>query len=113
MMMALSSQTATAAQWPQEHYEQAIQAPQARRVILVLEERNTILAFLVARAVAREWELENIVVAGQARRRSLGSRVLSEFLDMARQEKAEAIFLEVRESNGAARAFYEKWAFAE
>ena len=113
MMMALASQSATAAQWPREHYEQAIQLPQPRRVMLVLEEQTTIQAFLVARAVAHEWELENIAVAGAARRRGLGSSILGQFLDMAREEKAEAVFLEVRESNRAARAFYGKWAFAE
>jgi ribosomal-protein-alanine N-acetyltransferase len=113
MMMALASQSTSAAQWPREHYEQAIQLPQPRRVILVLEEQTTILAFLVARSVANEWELENIAVAGEAHRRGLGSHVLNEFLDIARQEKTEAVFLEVRESNRAARAFYEKWAFTE
>jgi len=77
--------------------------------MLVLEDQNTILAFLVARAVTFEWELENIVVA--SRRKGLGSLILNEFLNMARQEKAEAIFLEVRESNSAARSFYEKLAF--
>ena len=45
---------------------------------------------------------------------ALGSwiKILGQFLDMARQEKAEALFLEVRESIGRTR-FYEKWAFAE
>jgi ribosomal-protein-alanine N-acetyltransferase len=113
MMMALASQSTAAAQWPREHYEQAIQLPQPRRVMLVVEEQTAILAFLVARSVANEWELENIAVAGEAHRRGLGSHVLNEFLDIARQEKTEAVFLEVRESNRAARAFYEKWAFTE
>jgi ribosomal-protein-alanine N-acetyltransferase len=113
MMMAMASQAPTAAQWPREHFEQAIQISQPRRVMLVLEDQTAILAFLVARAVANEWELENIAVAHDARRRGIGSRILSEFLDMAQQQKAEAIFLEVRESNHAAFAFYQKWAFEE
>jgi len=109
-MMALSSQAPTAAQWPREHYENALHTLHPRRV-LVLEDQTAVLAFLVARAVANEWELENIAVANDARRRGIGSRILSEFLDIARQQKAEAIFLEVRESNHAALAFYQKWAF--
>ena len=32
---------------------------------------------------------------------------------MARARGAKAVFLEVRESNQAARALYEKWAFLE
>ena len=55
----------------------------------------------------------NIAVAGPARRRGLGTRLLGEFLDLARARGADAVFLEVRESNRAARALYEKWAFLE
>jgi len=58
-----------------------------------------------------EWEIENIALAGPARRRGLGTRLLGEFLDLARAQGAEAVFLEVRESNRAARALYEKWSF--
>jgi ribosomal-protein-alanine N-acetyltransferase len=112
-MMALASHAATAAQWTYEQYEQAIHAAQPRRIGLILEEQNAVLAFLVARAVDREWELENIAVAGLARRRGLGSRLLGEFLDLIRREQAEAVFLEVRESNLAARSLYEKWAFQQ
>ena len=108
-IVALATAAATAAQWPQEHYEHAIQNPQPRRLVLVLEEQNVILAFLIALAVANEWELENIVSA--SRRKGIGSSILNKFLDMARQERAEAIFLEVRESNTAARSFYEKSGF--
>jgi ribosomal-protein-alanine N-acetyltransferase len=63
--------------------------------------------------VGREWEIENIAVAGPARRRGLGTRLLGELLDQARDRGADAVFLEVRESNRAARALYEKWAFLE
>ena len=63
--------------------------------------------------VAEEWEIENIAIAGSARRRGLGTRLLGELLDLARAKGAEAVFLEVRESNRVARALYEKWAFLE
>jgi ribosomal protein S18 acetylase RimI-like enzyme len=52
-------------------------------------------------------------VAGPARRRGFGTRLLGEFLRRAQSEGATAIFLEVRESNHAARSLYEKWAFSE
>jgi ribosomal-protein-alanine N-acetyltransferase len=67
----------------------------------------------VAHAVAGEWEIENIAVAGPARRRGLGTRLLGEFLKLAGGERASAVFLEVRESNRAARLLYEKWSFEE
>jgi ribosomal-protein-alanine N-acetyltransferase len=68
---------------------------------------------VIARVLGDEWEIENIAIAGTARRRGLGTRLLGELLDMARARGAAAIFLEVRESNQAARALYEKWAFLE
>jgi ribosomal-protein-alanine N-acetyltransferase len=39
--------------------------------------------------------------------------LLGEFLELARAEGAETVFLEVRASNQAARFLYEKWAFLE
>lgn len=111
--MALASSAHTAAQWPKEHYEQAIQFQEPRRILLVLEEESQPQAFLIARVVDREWELENIAVAENSRRHSLGSRLLKELVEIARREKSEAIFLEVRESNQSAQLFYEKWAFVQ
>jgi len=58
-----------------------------------------------------EWEIENIVVAGPARRHGLGVRLVGELLRLARLRGTKAIFLEVRESNRAARALYEKCGF--
>jgi len=39
--------------------------------------------------------------------------MVGEFINLAKIIGAKAIFLEVRESNRAARALYEKWAFTE
>ena len=108
--MNLVAEASTAAQWPIEHYEQAIHNSQPRRVMLVLEDQ-TVQAFLVARVVADEWELENVAVAIAARRKGLGSIILKEFLQIVRQEKSRAVFLEVRESNTGAQLFYEKLGF--
>ncbi len=80
---------------------------------MVIEEDAVVCGFLVARAVGNEWEIENLAVAGTARRRGLGTRLLGEFLTRVRDEGAAAVFLEVRESNHAARRLYEKWAFVE
>jgi ribosomal-protein-alanine N-acetyltransferase len=71
------------------------------------------LAFLVAHRVDNEWELENIVVAEESQRRGVATRLLREFVDSARAKNADAIFLEVRQSNQAARALYRKFGFVE
>lgn len=112
-MMAVEKHAVTASHWPVQQYERLFSQTDPKRLVLVIEEEHTVKGFLVARAVEREWEIENVAVAGTARRRGLGTRLLGEFLDLARQGGAEAVFLEVRESNRAARALYEKWAFVE
>jgi ribosomal-protein-alanine N-acetyltransferase len=112
-MMALEKRAATAAHWSAEQYEALFRASDPGRVALILWEASDLQGFVIARVVGKEWEIENIAVAGPARRRGLGTRLLSELLDSARAKDAAAVFLEVRESNQAARALYEKWAFRE
>ncbi len=112
-MMRLVSHSATAAQWSREQFERVFSGNSPRRVALVVEEAVGVQGFLVAKEVAGEWEIENIAIAGAARRRGLGTRLLGAFLDDAHAQGASAVFLEVRESNQAARLLYEKWAFVE
>jgi ribosomal-protein-alanine N-acetyltransferase len=112
-MMALEKRAATAAHWSAEQYEALFRASDPGRVALILWEESDLQGFVIARVVGKEWEIENIAVAGPARRRGLGTRLLGELLDSARAKDAAAVFLEVRESNQAARVLYEKWAFRE
>jgi ribosomal-protein-alanine N-acetyltransferase len=112
-MMVLEKHAATAAHWSTEQYEALFRASDSGRVALIMQEESALQGFVIARVVGEEWEIENIAVAGPARRRGLGTRLLGELLDLARARGAAAVFLEVRESNPAARALYEKWAFLE
>jgi ribosomal-protein-alanine N-acetyltransferase len=112
-MMRLVNRSATAAHWSRQQYERVFGEQTPRRVALVIEEAAALQGFLVAHEIAGEWEIENIAVAGVARRRGLGTRLLGEFLKLASAEGAIAVFLEVRESNHAARLLYEKWSFQE
>ncbi len=113
---AIEKHAATAAHWSAAQYESLLRTPAAaasgpRRVSLVILEGESLQGFAIARAGAGEWEIENIAVAGPARKRGLGTRLLGELLTRARAEGVEAAVLEVRESNHAAHSLYEKWAF--
>jgi ribosomal-protein-alanine N-acetyltransferase len=112
-MMTLERHAATSAHWSAEQYQSVFSNDVPSRVVLVLEDEADVQGFVAGRAVGEEWEIENIAVAGPSRRRGLGTRLLGEFLDLARDRGAEAVFLEVRESNFAARRLYEKWVFVE
>jgi ribosomal-protein-alanine acetyltransferase len=119
--MDLERESATAAHWSRQQYEDALATsdPQSvERVVLIAEdeaaeEESEIFGFLVGRRVDAEWELENIVVANSVRRRGTGTVLLTELITLARAASGSAIFLEVRESNQAARAFYRKMCFEE
>lgn len=77
---------------------------------LVAEVDGRVAGFLVSRAIdAAEWELLNLAVAPEFRRRGV-ARALLEAL---RSASRGAIFLEVRESNEAARNLYKSLGFQE
>ena len=112
-LMKLELAALTAAHWSVQQYGRAVGDGAKVRVTLVAEEDSNLRGFLVARMMGNEWEIENIVVAEEARRRGVGNQMFNDVLNLARQRKAEAIFLEVRESNLPARRFYEKNGFCE
>jgi len=118
-LIALERRCSAASHWSEEQYQQAF-APDTNRLVLAAFLSSTdepsqssveIAGFLVVRHVAPEWELENIAVAPEIRRSGLGMQLLHALLTRARQTNSQSVFLEVRESNLAARALYEKAGF--
>ena len=69
-------------------------------------------AFLLAQVVAGEATLLTIAVAPIARRLGLGRALVVDFLTQSRQRQATSAFLEVAETNHAARALYTAAGFA-
>jgi ribosomal-protein-alanine N-acetyltransferase len=108
-LVALERAAPTAAHWSEADYQQLFAA---ERVTIVIEEDH-LQGFIVARRLGPEWEVENIVIAGGAQSRGLGTRLVQELLELAQTQGAQAVFLEVRESNRAARALYSKMGFTE
>jgi ribosomal-protein-alanine N-acetyltransferase len=110
-ILEIEREAATAAHWKQDDYVAMLAGAGAKRVLLVAEERKNVLGFLVAQTATDEWEIENVVVAAEARRRRLASRLLERLLDLATGSRAISVVLEVRESNLAARALYASAGF--
>jgi [ribosomal protein S18]-alanine N-acetyltransferase len=111
-MLQIEKRAVTASHWSRQQYE-SLFSKHPHSLALVIEDHSGIHGFLIAHAVGSEWEIENIAIAGAARRRGLGTRLMGEFIDRVRRDGGESVFLEVRESNQAARSLYEKWAFVE
>jgi ribosomal-protein-alanine N-acetyltransferase len=112
-VMAIQQHSVTASAWTREHYLAVVRRQNDRRHALVIEEDGEVGGFIIGSKIGEEWEIENVAVKPDARRRGLGSHMVGEFINLAKIIGAKAIFLEVRESNRAARALYEKWAFTE
>jgi [ribosomal protein S18]-alanine N-acetyltransferase len=112
-ILGIEREAATAAHWKQDDYAAMLAGIGARRVLLVADERKHVLGFIVAQTATDEWEIENVVVAAEARRRRLASRLIERLLDLATARGAISVALEVRESNLAARALYASAGFVE
>jgi ribosomal-protein-alanine N-acetyltransferase len=101
-------QSPAAAQWPKESYEQAHSSGQ---IVLIAERDARVYAFLVARIVGDEAEILNTAVDPSYRRKGTGTLLLKAAISEAQAHKVKSIYLEVRESNSAAIAFYGRQGF--
>ena len=110
---ALEKQSDRAAHWSEQNYLTIFTVDRPRRFVLLTESEGAAVAFVVARIVAGEWDIENIVVAAKLRRQGIASEFIRRIRKQAEADGAEKIVLEVRESNTAARALYEKAGFVQ
>ena len=78
---------------------------------MVAEVQSQIIGFLAIWFVVDEIFLNNIGVAVHARRKGIASTLLDWLFEIGRQKNCASIQLEVRESNAAAIALYEKAGF--
>jgi len=79
----------------------------------VAEHDGEVVGLVVTRAAADEAEILNLAVLPTVRRRGLARALLLTALTAARALNARRAFLEVRESNLDARAFYSRLGFIE
>jgi ribosomal-protein-alanine N-acetyltransferase len=77
------------------------------------EADGRVLGFLIGRQAGDEAEILNLAVAPATRRRGEGSSLLNAAFESFRACGVSRVFLEVRESNAAAIAFYSKHGFSQ
>ena len=117
-LLELAQKTTTAAHWSLADYEHLF-APKLvqKSCLLVAEVAGTVNGFLVARGLDGDWEIENIVVSQDLRRKGLGTELMRGFLSHAclchpTGTAVKTVHLEVRESNLAAQELYKTLGFA-
>ncbi|HVB32922.1 MAG TPA: ribosomal protein S18-alanine N-acetyltransferase [Patescibacteria group bacterium] len=99
----ITRQAPQAAAWPAESY--------AGLPGWVAETPTGAVGFVVARSAADEMEILNLAVLPAARRRGVATALLRAALDHGRRAGSRRAYLEVRESNQAARRLYERSGF--
>jgi ribosomal-protein-alanine N-acetyltransferase len=73
---------------------------------------GAVLGYAITYLAGEAADLANIAIAGEARGRGLGRRLLDAVVEDARSRGVTELFLEVRESNRAARSLYERAGFS-
>lgn len=95
--------------WSARGLEEALAPPAGFG--LVAEGARGVVGYLIARDVGGSGEILNLAVAPGARRRGLAQDLVAGALEVMASQGATEVFLEVRESNAAARALYDRAGF--
>ena len=104
--------------WTFEAFSTALALRHLR--FLVAEERaaaggdaeRALVGYVVAMVMADEGEIADVAVAPSARRRGVGRTLIERVAADLTGEGVRSLYLEVRESNAAARALYDAMGFA-
>lgn len=91
--------------WRREHFERLLGTTEAEAWVAETGE-GVVVGYAVGWVVADEAELANIAVAEGHRRGGVGRQLLETIEGRAALRGARRIYLEVREGNASARAFY-------
>ena len=115
LICSLEQQAETAAHWTEREYAAlfASDAPPRMALIAADDAGTELRGFAIVLCLPDEWEIENVVVAPQHRRRGLATALVRKILHEAWRSNITSVLLEVRESNRAARQLYEKLGFSE
>lgn len=97
--------------WSEHLLEDALFDPQASFIVAEDGEEGNILGYAGLHAILDEGYIDNIAVAPDARRHGVASALLDVFCRFGAANLA-FLTLEVRQSNAAAIALYEKHGFA-
>jgi ribosomal-protein-alanine acetyltransferase len=107
---AILCESKDAAPWPESALKPGAFDP-SNTVAFFSETDGTPTGFIVGRHAADEGEILNLAVSASWRRQGQGQALLNHLFQAFRHHSVNRVFLEVRESNSAAIAFYEKLGF--
>jgi ribosomal-protein-alanine N-acetyltransferase len=95
--------------WRRDAYERELLNANARYLVAKIGQR--IVGYSGMWAIADEAHITTLAVEPEHRGKGIGERLLVALLEAAQDMGATRVVLEVRESNGVARALYAKYGF--
>ena len=98
--------------WPATSFHELLSHPFSR-MATAADESGGVVGYCIMLRAADEAEIANLATAPGTRRRGIGARLLDDAIAAGELEGVVARFLEVRESNTAARALYASRGFTE
>lgn len=99
--------------WSEESFRRLLPGDPAIFQVLVLPPENRVAGYVIAFALGPDAELLNIAVEPQSRGKGFAGQMLDALLIDLGRRGVKAAFLEVRESNQAARGLYGSRGFRE
>ena len=97
---------------PQSENELLKMLASDNNILLVAKFGDTLAGYVGAYTVCRESDIVTVATSPTFRRKGVARELLSALFESLSGE-SDAVFLEVRESNGAARALYQSLGFFE
>ena len=95
--------------WSEETIKDELDTPLSR--YFVCQSGDRVLGYIGTRILLDQCDITNIAVHPDVRRGGIATLLLKELIETVRPMGVEVLYLEVREGNTPARAFYEKSGF--
>ena len=98
--------------WTRKHFEEELQKPYSRFLILTDDETDTLIAgFIVYWIQEEDLHILNVAVDTPYRGKGMGRFLMRKAMDDARQSRCKRLILEVRKSNDRAVQLYHAMGF--
>jgi len=95
--------------WTASGIQETIQYETARALVACTKDR--LVGYVLARISGEEGEILDLAVLPAERRRGIGNQLIRAVRGAMQREGVRELYLEVRESNAAARALYQQQGF--
>ena len=99
--------------WSEESFRRLLAGDPAIFQVLVLPPENRVAGYVIAFAIGEDAELLNVAVESASRGKGYAGQMLDAVLIALSVRGVRKAFLEVRESNRAARGLYQSRGFTE